>query len=817
MIMKPLKSVTLEMSLKPFRSTGQKEIEAVCFSLFDAWRPLVRHADRVCVMLWTADGSEILDYTGRDEDEIEWCRYIGGANPLTDWDKENDPRGEGLHTRWYYYTDNPPVFQNKTLRRIIATLKRVGTEVTGKPVLVGETFDPGPEFAKSDFKYKRHNEICIGDSMGRKSMVCCYGVLNGDSYHYAAYPDGIPDGTPFGTFFGRQAQRFLTDMGFDYLWLSNGFGFGTETWGVTGATFDGEKFYPEKIDDVQGRIMEFWRLFRQEFRLPVETRGTNLTAGIDFATDAVNLKKIYEGGFDILPPPNSPWAALDGDFGLELAGYMSRMAELPSSPPMTSGKTPDSYLFRFYIHDPWWMNSPWMDRYEGQPHDIYLPLAVTKINSQGKTVPPDHMNFLTVDNSLGEMPESCANEVIPHLLKCFETAPDQPSPFVWVYPFREYHENADAISKAFFEEWFLIKAINSSLPVNTVVSSDRFVSIYKKQPDFLKNSVLVVPVPDRKSALNQTLFDFIRRGGRVMLYGSLTNADAGLLKALDLNLSEPLFGEMQIEIAMKEDVTANGEYPNRLVYYGELSDGGVDTVPDGIDPAATVLAGVNQNGCKRVVLSSVCRSEWNGGGIVWCRGYSCSRAENDTDMYPLARLFTLSAGVFGFDFKLVKQNVSAKEPVITLHRNRNLLWVSGYNPDTTTDIHLKTPLGAPLLIGYETMMKDGCSVYRLPRAWRNECRVFVRQRDGGVLGCRERAPVSFTQRHKLEVNGLKNADVYVLPLDGDLERTELLLNSEYPHVVGEPMEVNTVDTVFGRALRVRNVTGSLQISDLTVE
>ena len=35
----------------------------------------------------------------------------------------------------------------------------------------------------------------------------------------------IPEGMSLGTFLGGQSQHFLTDLGFDYLWLSNGFGF----------------------------------------------------------------------------------------------------------------------------------------------------------------------------------------------------------------------------------------------------------------------------------------------------------------------------------------------------------------------------------------------------------------------------------------------------------------------------------------------------------------------------------------------------------------------------------------------------------------
>ena len=98
--MEPLKSVTLEMSLKPFRSAEQGEVETVCRAMFEAWRPLVRHAETVCVLLWAADGSEILEYAGDGNAPLEWARYIGGANPRQDWDRKNAPEGAGMPPRW---------------------------------------------------------------------------------------------------------------------------------------------------------------------------------------------------------------------------------------------------------------------------------------------------------------------------------------------------------------------------------------------------------------------------------------------------------------------------------------------------------------------------------------------------------------------------------------------------------------------------------------------------------------------------------------------------------------------------------------------
>jgi len=120
----------------------------------------------------------------------------------------------------------------------------------------------------------------------------------------------------------------MDELGFDYIWLSNGFGL--ETWGVKGAVFDGKEFFSDRCDEVRRKNLGFWRDFRRECAThPIETRGTNLATGMDLSSDAVPWRDIYEGGFNLAPPPNSPWAAINYDFGLELVGWMSHIAELP--------------------------------------------------------------------------------------------------------------------------------------------------------------------------------------------------------------------------------------------------------------------------------------------------------------------------------------------------------------------------------------------------------------------------------------------------------------------------------------------------------
>ena len=150
----PFRNVTLEMSLKPFKQTDPKFVRATAQKLFRQWRPLIQHADQVSVLLWTADGSEILDYNANMEEPLEWARYIGTGNSKHAPGAE--PESMSLHERPYLYMDNPPVITYGTLKAIVSTLREVGAAETGKPVRVGATFDPGPEFAKSPFKYDRH-------------------------------------------------------------------------------------------------------------------------------------------------------------------------------------------------------------------------------------------------------------------------------------------------------------------------------------------------------------------------------------------------------------------------------------------------------------------------------------------------------------------------------------------------------------------------------------------------------------------------------------------------------------------------------------
>lgn len=61
------KRITLEVSLKPFKKTDDKYIDSVIRKMFVQWMPLLKEREEISVMMWTSDGSEILEYNA---DEI---------------------------------------------------------------------------------------------------------------------------------------------------------------------------------------------------------------------------------------------------------------------------------------------------------------------------------------------------------------------------------------------------------------------------------------------------------------------------------------------------------------------------------------------------------------------------------------------------------------------------------------------------------------------------------------------------------------------------------------------------------------------------
>jgi len=809
-----IRNVTLEMSLKPFKAVDEASIRAVCEELFRQWDPLTRHAEMISVLLWTADGSEILEYRGIPDDTIEWARYIGIAHPRHH--APRDPWIHGIHAGSALYMDNPPTVTYKTLHRIVDALHEVGRAHTGKPVRVGATFDPGPEFARSAFKYAKHPEICPTSTqiMGGGAFVCCYATLHADADAYAGYPQGIPEGTPFGTFFGRQCQRFVHDLDFDYVWFSNGFGFGSETWHTTGVLFDGNRFEGSQAKAYRDQVLEFWRLFRAECPdIPVETRGTNLATGIDLAADAVPLGDIYRAGFGMMPPPNSPWAAIDGDFGIELVGYMSRIAEIPDQ----------DYPFRYYLHDPWWLNSPWLDRYGREPHDIYLPLSVGRVTAEGGVQRPSWIEFLTVDNSYGEMPVQCPNEVIPHILAAQHDAPDRPGPLVWVYPFQAFHDmtfgDDQRLREPFFNDWFMRGALNQGLPLNTIISTQNWLTCRQNAPDRLAGSVLVMPVPDANTEAESALLQHLGAGGKALLYGPVAHASDRLLAALDLERAEPTEGVHEISVVSYGDRIQDDTWPQKVMHRGLLCGGGMDAVSPANASGTEVIATATRDTQQRTMALFREDPSWHGGACAWVRGtvaasYVHGKAllqpDDPREWFPAEQLMRWALARLGYSFWVTRPGRATRTPMITLARCRNGWFFSGYCPDTTATLHWRLPGGAPILLGHEATLESGYATYHLPRAWHRECRLLVAGQQDGILSCIERSPEELGIARRWLVTGLKDATVRFYPDPDRFDSLRLVRNSQRYHARTN-MAFRWEDDGTGQHAVAEHVTGELTL------
>ncbi len=834
-----VRNVALELSSKPFRSASAAAMEKVCREMFRQWRALIRHAETISVMLWTSDGSEILEYKGDLSEPFEWAKWLGVANPRYEPLPPEHPENQSIHRKPRVYTNHKPVlifdapecaegpqaytadapvYTYGWLKRLVTTLKEIGREETGRPVTVGATFDPGPEFAVSKFKYEKHPEICSGLTMGKASFVCCYSTLNADADRYAGYPQGIPAGTPFGAFLGRQTERFAHDLGFDYLWLSNGFGFGLETWGMYGAVFDGKSFSADRCPEVREKSLVFWESFRKECpRLPLRTRGTNLTTGMDLSSDAVPLRDIYRGNFDLEPPPNSPWAALNGDFGMEIIGWMSHIAEIPG----------EVFPFRFYTHDPWFINSPWLDRYCRQPHDIFLPLAVGRLDDTGTVRKPTTVNILTVDDSFGQMPEEVPNEVIPHILEGFRSGPDQAGPLLWIYPFDEYHEltyGGKGIDRVFFGDWFLRSAFNVGLPLNSVISTKSFPAAREKNPAAFAQSILVSPAP-AAGAVAQTLLKQVEAGGRALLYGPLDQAEPKLRELLGVDNAAPLAGEFELQTSLKLDEMRGGQSPLKIRHDALSSAGGLGEMARAGAKGVKILASAIQNGQTRIIAASAACGR---GKLVWVRGTnSFTLPETKSAHHPLMlaetecfraeRLARLVLSEFGLDLRFCGQSPDAgggmapgrQGPMLTIHRWRNAFYFCGHGPDTTVTQSLRLPMGAPLFLDAETALADGAAEYGVTRAWRKECRIFIEQA-AGLVSCRERCSGLPGVGRRYILTGLQNATVRFFPETGKEPGFWPNPNPWSP-IATERLSPEKEETPFGSCLTVKNVSGQLMI------
>ena len=441
------------------------------------------------------------------------------------------------------------------------------------------------------------------------------------------------------------------------------------------------------------------------------------------------------------------------------------------------------------------MNSPWYDRYNSMPHDIYLPLACSRINEKGEMHNPTHYNILSIDNTLGDMPVSCINESIPHMLKGFKESPDRPSPVVWAYPFDEFSDakTKEEVAQVYANEWFMVGAVNAGFPLSSVVSTENFI---KTDKQIYANSVIATPVPKANSAFEKAIWDYAKNGGKVIFYGSASLASKEFLDYFGITLGEGVDGQLDYVV---------DKIVQKPIKVGALECGGQlkEECENAFAYVGNKAVGIQKDGAcyVRGIMSSDFKS--------WAR---LPIAHNRLEFAVGEDLMRVALGKLSIDIK-IENEAGAKSPVFMIHRHNGAYILSSYHEHTTAKTSMRFPLGAPLFDGYTAVIKDGYSEYHFPKCMRAECRAFVEQ-DGGIVTLKEFAPVSYFHRRKIRIDGLKNATVRILAEDYCKEDIYVTVNtpSVDNNTMSDPFEAEYKKIGNDTYYEVKNVTGFLMFA-----
>jgi hypothetical protein len=256
-----------------------------------------------------------------------------------------------------------------------------------------------------------------------------------------------------------------------------------------------------------------------------------------------------------------------------------------------------------------------------------------------------------------------------------------------------------------------------------------------------------------------------------------------------------------------------------MIHRPLINAGGVQAVLQddgggGVTVCATISDGVN----TRIAALTRQGANWHGGQLGWVRGTIASSIQPDQrlpaaddlrEVFSGESLMRIILARFGLDIRIEKYRADTPNPLTLVHRHANGFYFSGFTPDTTTRLKLAFPQGAPVLLGYETQLEEGFATYHMPRAWHRECRVFVSQQKPTVVSCVELPAVSYWGKRKIAVRGLAGATVRFYPESGFEQATRVLLNSDEPHVVGEPLESKLKRDGSGPFIEASNVSGQL--------
>ncbi|MEM6458831.1 MAG: hypothetical protein AAF710_05505 [Planctomycetota bacterium] len=822
--------IDLEMSIKPFARYGAEAYPDTARRVLKTWEKLIDRADEVAALIWVGDSTDLMTWSGDPDQPLVWCSQEGFCNL--------GRKGEPYFPGWFEgrppvpYLDERPRLTYTDLRDIVAALKEAAAELYGIEFHAGIPYDPTPEFAESPFKYDEHVEILHDHPEGPRRysqrFVSHQKTFHADPRPFAGFPSGIPEGTTVGTFLGRQTKQFAADFGFDYLWLSNGFGYSHYAWHINGTVLETDgRWYPERVPEQLALLERFWIDFRRECpELPIEFRGTNWPVGHDLSTDAASHTLVQRLSSSDVSPPNVPvlYAEL---LAMDVTTYLTRMA----------GATTDRIIYRAYLNDPWHEHNPWFDIYNRQAFETLSCTACARLRADGGLDVPTDLHILTTDTERGEMPQDQVNEAVPGYLRALEERADRPGPVVWVYPFRDLHrvlENRPGrLPQVFNVDHFMWRSIEAGTPVNTVVEADDFTTLVASgRAD--TQTIFIAPTPAIDGRYADALLTHAQHGGTVVFYGPLDHASGDLLDALRVTLADELLGgDFRVSRPISEDLFESradlATLPLR--HHPSTGGGGVRETGDRLTDDDIML---EQSGRQRVWARCLRNFGDRGGAIGWVRG----TLPFDTDFEPPylrpkldpadrfqrpqdATRHLIARLTRGRDNAWELRQTRAEpgtEPIrLFIKRHRGAFYFAGSKPDTSSGFRVRTGDGAPLFTGLTTPVRRGFACDSSSKTIYREARVFVTPSDTA----RDRRytvrnhSFGLNQSRALAVEGLDDDRIVVYPDPAALREGRVsLTDAPYADRGLSPSEltgVNLPHRIDGERVVIDRHTGPLFI------
>ena len=127
-------------------------------------------------------------------------------------------------------------------------------------------------------------------------------------------------------------------------------------------------------------------------------------------------------------------------------------------------------------------------------------------------------------------------------------------------------------------------------------------------------------------------------------------------------------------------------------------------------------------------------------------------------------------------------------------------------------IRTNSPFGAPILTEMETRIWKGDAIWHPGRAWRKECRCFIRQTEDSVIASKIQT-VNYPEcAGRYNYAGFRDAEVRFFP-PPEYEKVEVQWSEKPIPALSESfLEPEWENTPMGRCIVLRHVTGYLSFA-----